>query len=290
MFGYFKRRRRARVRAIPFSEDAIDAVRYYLPLYEFLPPEDQTRLLGDMRVFMSEKHFEGCGGLRLTDDMVIAVASHACLLTLHRDIDDYAKLVTVLMYPTSFYVDDQVDVGDGVFVEGEDVHEGESWGRGVVIFAWNEVKRDIGRPEYGVNVLFHECAHQIDPWHASSEEWDHVTAPAWPEVFVREFAALNRAADARRRTFIDEYGAEHPAEFFAVLTEHFFTVPQELRAEHAELYQTLAQFYRQDPAQLLDDFIAREEARSKEAGRGQGGRKGGAKRRRGGGTGESQST
>ena len=47
---------------------------------------------------------------------------------------------------------------------------------------------------------------------------------------------------------IDPYGAESPAEFFAVVTEAFFLAPALLRERHAELYGLLRGFYRQDPA------------------------------------------
>ena len=47
---------------------------------------------------------------------------------------------------------------------------------------------------------------------------------------------------------LDDYGAENPAEFFAVATEAFFERPVELRAKHPALYEELRAFYQQDPA------------------------------------------
>lgn len=44
------------------------------------------------------------------------------------------------------------------------------------------------------------------------------------------------------------YAATNEAEYFAVTSELFFTVPQTLRAHHARVYDRLAEFYRQDPA------------------------------------------
>ena len=40
----------------------------------------------------------------------------------------------------------------------------------------------------------------------------------------------------------------NPGEFFAVVTEVFFTRGPELREDRADLYELLAGFYRQDPA------------------------------------------
>jgi Mlc titration factor MtfA (ptsG expression regulator) len=47
---------------------------------------------------------------------------------------------------------------------------------------------------------------------------------------------------------IDPYAAEHPAEFFAVMSEVFFTDASLLARDWPDLYQLLMQFYCQDPA------------------------------------------
>jgi Mlc titration factor MtfA (ptsG expression regulator) len=47
------------------------------------------------------------------------------------------------------------------------------------------------------------------------------------------------------------YGATNQAEYFAVTSELFFTVPVALRAEHPRVYARLAEFYRQDPAERV---------------------------------------
>ena len=46
---------------------------------------------------------------------------------------------------------------------------------------------------------------------------------------------------------IDPYAAESPAEFFAVLSELFFELPQQLYRWNAEVYRQFSLFYRQDP-------------------------------------------
>jgi Mlc titration factor MtfA (ptsG expression regulator) len=75
---------------------------------------------------------------------------------------------------------------------------------------------------------------------------------AWARVFGAEHEALAEAVERHRPTVLDEYGAESPAEFFAVATEAFFGIPAELKARHPELYEQLRLFYEQDPASLVD--------------------------------------
>jgi Mlc titration factor MtfA (ptsG expression regulator) len=71
---------------------------------------------------------------------------------------------------------------------------------------------------------------------------------AWARILSREYKALTEAADADRPTSLDKYGATNPAEFFAVVTEHFFEQPVQLKEQHPELYEELKMYYGQDPS------------------------------------------
>ena len=57
-----------------------------------------------------------------------------------------------------------------------------------------------------------------------------------------------RALDA---IMIDPYAAESPAEFFAVISEVFFEMPEAVRDEFPLVYQQLKAFYKQDPVARL---------------------------------------
>ena len=53
---------------------------------------------------------------------------------------------------------------------------------------------------------------------------------------------------SRRGHRLDPYAAEHPAEFFAVMSEAFFETPLLLQEEYPNVYAQLVRFYRLDPA------------------------------------------
>jgi Mlc titration factor MtfA (ptsG expression regulator) len=63
-----------------------------------------------------------------------------------------------------------------------------------------------------------------------------------------DYAELVQAAEEGRPSFLDQYGATNPAEFFAVATEAFFETPIKLRSSHPQLYAELKLYYQQDPA------------------------------------------
>jgi Mlc titration factor MtfA (ptsG expression regulator) len=70
----------------------------------------------------------------------------------------------------------------------------------------------------------------------------------WSQAFTAAYEHVCRDVDSGIDLAIDEYAAENPAEFFAVMSEAFFESPAVVRAAYPEVYVQLAQFYRQDPA------------------------------------------
>ena len=118
MFGFFKQRRRRRLRAAPFPEAWRTIVERNVLLFARLPDDDRTELLGHIHVLLAEKHFEGCGGLELTDEIRVTIAAHACLLLLHRDTDYYPDLTSILVYPHTYVVPDEEYLGGGIWGEG----------------------------------------------------------------------------------------------------------------------------------------------------------------------------
>ena len=226
-----------------------------VPYYERLLPEDQQELLGGIQVFVAEKNFEGCGGLKLTDEIKVTIAAYACILLLHRQHDFYPRLKSILVY-TDAYTADVTRRGPGnLVVEGIEDRAGESWQTGAVVVAWNHVLRRPGVPQGSHNVILHEFAHQLD-----QEDGVADGAPllpktsmyaAWAQILGSEYQTLIDEVKAGYPTLLDQYGATNPAEFFAVVTEHFFEQPKQLKERHPALYEELMTFYQQDPAARL---------------------------------------
>ncbi len=69
----------------------------------------------------------------------------------------------------------------------------------------------------------------------------------WRETLQSEFVRFCTLVDSGRESLIDPYASENPAEFFAVMSEMFFTDAAVLKRDWPQLYQQLALFYRQDP-------------------------------------------
>jgi MtfA peptidase len=203
--------------------------------------------------FLGRIMFEGCGGLELTDEMRLIIAAQACLLTLGRETPPYRKLSTILVYPTGFSAPTSHHLGSNVVIERKDDRIGESWERGQVVLAWDEIDPAQRDPRLQGNLVFHEFAHQLDAEDGEDDGvpvLDRRLGGDWQRVMGREFRRLRDQADRGEEPFLDPYGAESPAEFFAVATESYFEEGGEMLREHPGLYRLLKAFYRVDGASL----------------------------------------
>ncbi len=222
-----------------------------VPLARALRPDEQERLLRLVQVFLAGKHFEGCVGLTLTEEIKVTIAAGACLLLLHLEGPCYPTLRTVLVYPHGFVPKLARSPGTGEMVPSPVRLMGESWGDGVVVISWDDTIRGARNPVDGENVVLHEFAHQLDAEDGVTDGAPLLGPSAlrtWGGVLSEEYERLRRDIAHDRGSALDDYGATNKAEFFAVATETFFEKPLQLEREHPELYGQLQQFYQQDPA------------------------------------------
>jgi hypothetical protein len=251
VFG-FKDRRRKKIAGRPFPDAWLVLLKKNVPLYARLSKADQEELKQHILVFMAEKRFEGCGGLRMTDQIKITIAAHACMLLLHRETDYYPGLKSILVYPRAYIAANTRHFGEGTVLETEDVRLGESWHHGSVVLSWDDVRRSAADVQDGQNVVFHEFAHQLDSSGGRGDSTpvlrDRSSFIAWARALGEDFEKFRRDIEEDRAEVLDEYGATDPAEFFAVATECFFEIPKDLQQTYPRLYDELKRFYQQDPA------------------------------------------
>lgn len=252
MFAWLTRRRREALRRRPVPAAWRAIIEKNVPYAARLSAQDRDELAGHVNVFLAEKRFEGCGGLQITDEIRVTIAAQACVLLLHRHTDYYPNLASILVYPSTYVVPAGRRTADGFVADEPEARLGESWGRDVVVLAWDSALSGAADVHDGHNVVLHEFAHQLD-----QESGAGNGAPvlprrsmyaAWTRVLGHDFDKLVQDVGHNHRTLIDQYGATNPAEFFAVVTETFFEKPRRLRSKHPELYRLLQQFYCQDPA------------------------------------------
>jgi Mlc titration factor MtfA (ptsG expression regulator) len=252
-------RRRRRLLSEPFPPEWIAHLETHVPHFASLDVREREKLFDDVRIFIAERHWEGCGSLKLTPEIQVAIAGQACMLVLgfEEGPDLFSRASTVRIYPTGYRAPDQHSIGGHMTIHGESDRLGEAWHRGPVILSWEDARAGGTYAGDGHNLVFHEFAHVLDMLGGDSADGvpplaDRQMADDWRRVMQHELSRLQSAIRHRQRTLLDDYGAESETEFFAVATECFFDAPQETREEYPELYGLLARIYRQDPAARLD--------------------------------------
>ena len=220
-----------------------------LPFLTRLDTDERRRLRELAVAFLAEKQMHGAQGLELHADMQISIALQACLPILNLGLDWYRGWVGIVIYPCDFVIPREIMDEDGIVHEFDDAVLGEAWQDGPVLLSWlNDDDEDIAA---GVNVVIHEFAHKLDmkngladgvpPLHAGMSRQD------WQQAFATAYADFCQRVDDGENTPLDPYGADSPAEFFAVMSEAFFETPQRLHDEYPAVFDQLRLFYRQNP-------------------------------------------
>lgn len=249
MFGNLKHWwRRQSGDPIEVSEARWSHVEARLPFLDYLAAEDRKRLRAMALEFLREKEFAGARDFEPGDDVRLAVALQACLPVLNLGLEWYDGWVGIVVYPGDFVIPRREMDEDGVVHEYDDPVAGEAWHGGPVILSWFDDPEDAE----GMNVVIHEFAHKLDMRNGEADGMpplpQDMNRREWAAVFHDAYDHFCRRVDSGEETALDPYAAEHPAEFFAVMSEAFFDTPALLRAEYPRVYDQLRQFYRQDPA------------------------------------------
>jgi len=219
-------------------------------LLEFYSLSERTRLLEISHDLIKDTYFEGAGGVVVTDEIRATIMTHAAILVLNRPRPYYPGLRTVIVYPGGYR--DRGTRRQG-FIEHEysEARSGESWSRGTVVLSWDDSMRGGFVPDDGHNVILHEFAHQLDDefvfGSGTPDLGDGNKYGLWEKVMQPTFETHRRKTALGMPTSVRYYGAQNPAEFFAVLVEAFFETPAQLKTEYVDVYDLLKDYFGQDP-------------------------------------------
>ena len=221
-----------------------------LERYDFLQslnPDEQSRLKILAEQFLANKEFTAVGGLEICDEICVAIAAQGCLPVLEIGLQAYSDWVGIIVYPDEFVVEREVTDEDGVVHEYTDILSGETWEGGPLLVSW----QDVRHPDAHYNVVIHEFAHKLDMRNGEADGIPalptDIAVDRWKSCFFRAYENFCQRVDAGENTSIDAYGSESPEEFFAVLSETFFGMPDCFAADYPELYALFKRYYRQDP-------------------------------------------
>jgi hypothetical protein len=248
---YWREYQRDKIRSQPFKKTWRKIIQQRMPYFGQMPTDLQLQLKQHIQVFLAEKTFVGCNGVKITDEIRITIAAQACLLLLNRKTNFYPKLKTILVYPRAFIKEQQNIGADGLKYSQKVVLSGESWDFGKVVLSWQDALKGAKIPDDGHNVVIHEFAHQLDQENGKANGAPILdkgqSYKCWSDVFSAQFEILKRQEKSGSPSLFDYYGATNPAEFFAVTSEVFFEQANQFHSMHPKLYHQLKNYYQVDP-------------------------------------------
>jgi Mlc titration factor MtfA (ptsG expression regulator) len=250
MFGIREWRRRRILSKFGVDDATWERVTQGLSFVARLNHDERARLRELAVLFMHRKQISAAGGLELDQEMKLGIAVQACILILELGIEHYDGWVEIIVYPDEFMPRHEFRNAQGLIETDHMSYAGQAWLRGPVILSWADVEH-TGDTD-GMNVVIHEFAHKLDMLNGTANGFPPLHAgmdrEAWSRAFRAAFDDLRRRVRAGEHTEIDAYATQSPGEFFAVVSEAFFELPDIVRAVYPGVYDQLSRFYRQDPA------------------------------------------
>ena len=251
MLHWLRGRRRRALRDRTFPPVWDDLLARSMRQYAWLDEAERGRLKEFVAIWLEEKRFEGCRGMRITDEVRVSIAGQAGLATLGLEGEYFDHLKSVLVYPTDYAAEKSVPLGGGGEIVTREERLGETWSGGSIVFSWPRVVQG-GRMRDGPrSVVIHECAHAFDLLDGEIDGVPPIGSPRarqrWAMSLAGCFERFLDALDEGRPTLLDDYAAEGLSEFFAVSSEAFFQEPHRLWRSDEELCVLLAEAWRQDP-------------------------------------------
>ena len=197
---------------------------------------DQARLRRLTSLFLDRKEFSALGGVKLTDDVVVAVAAQACLPVLRMGLDAYDGFLGVVLHPDQVLAPRSFTDDDGVVHEYEEPLAGEAVLGGPVMLSWRDVRTAGRSTALGYNVVIHEFAHVLDmadgqadgvpplPTGLPAREWQAVLSQAY-EAFVAQVEAWEALPDEQALQMLqDQRGLAFDPTLVDLIVEHAETL------------------------------------------------------------------
>lgn len=230
-----------------------------VPYYASLPEDRQAVFAERVAQFLASVTIEGVDTTVGEVDRVL-VASSAVIPMFAFDDWQYPNLTTVVLYEKTF--------NEAYQTTGEDRRLMGQVGTGGALQSTMALSKTALRDGFWNktgkgNVGIHEFVHLLD-----KVDGDIDGAPEMliPKEYLQPWLRLihQTMQDMQgKKTDINPYGLTNEAEFFAVVSEYFFSRPDLLKTKHPELFTMMEQIFRQNP--LTEDKVLDEETLAAES-------------------------
>ncbi|SHI75113.1 zinc-dependent peptidase [Flavobacterium terrae] len=177
-------------------------------------------------VFIKNYHFKGNGGLVVTDEMKLLIASTSVKLTFGMRSFIYSVFDKIILYPDIYYS------------EKNDVyHKGEFNPKyKALVFSWKHFKEGLDISNDNLNLGLHEFSHTL---HFECMKTSSVSNDIYVENYQKLLSTIKDSdykEQLRNSNYFREYAFTNQLEFMAVILENFFETPDQFKNDFPELF------------------------------------------------------
>lgn len=204
--------------------------------YRLLPEQKQEIFRSRLFRFMAHKNFSALGELKLNEEMKVLISATAIQLT-------FGLRRYLLHSIRDFYIFPSVYFSQ---VTGK-YHKGEASSQGVIVFSWADFQEGHALAHDNRNLGFHEFSHALHiEYEKNSKSLDYNFVNYY-ELWLELLQDEEYMAELEGKNFLRHYAFSNHVEMFAVVTEHFFENPKELKEELPHMYYLLSKMLNQWP-------------------------------------------
>ncbi len=214
----------------------------YSIYYQMLDPVLKDKFRARLYQLLNVMAFGSVEFPIITREMRVIIGSAIIKITL--GLDNYlpSRFLNVVVKPRRYMYP-----GYGEPFLGHTDHETNT-----VYFSWEDVKHGYLVPDDAVNVALHEMAHVLESENGFHEiftnffnRFDWVR---WAELAAKKMEIIRKG----QNRFLKSYGGHNMMEMFAVCIEAFFEQPLAFRQYLPEIYATMVELLKQDPAFMIE--------------------------------------
>ena len=211
----------------------------FVPFYNSLSSNQKKYFELRLQQFLSATKITGVNAVVEKID-VLLIAASAIIPVFAIENWEYVNLNEVLLYPGSFdaYFNQEGAertraglVGDGPY-------------QNIMVLSQADLRQGYFNADNRFNTGIHEFVHLVDKTDGAIDGvpealLDKSLTEPWRQMMQQYIQQLRNG-----ETDIDPYGGTNQAEFFAVASEYFFNQPQQLQADHPQLYAMLSTIFK----------------------------------------------
>lgn len=236
LFAFRIRKKKA---GTPLPENSKELLYDYVKFYRNLSEEEQQKFEERCAQFLASVKITGANAV-VEDLDAMLIAAGAVIPVFQIPDWHYINLNEILVYQGTFNEDfDQA---------GTDRNIAGMVGTGalqnVMLLTKWQLRQGFINNKDANNTAIHEFVHLIDKMDGT---FDGVPEIILERKYTQQWMQLMQNTIAQMKQYgsdINMYGATNTVEFFAVISEYFFEMPDLLQTNHPKLYEMLCRIYK----------------------------------------------